>query len=463
MFLVSLACREILDRHTAINIKEWLRDVCDEYEIKNNQILSAVSDNARNITKALDHLNSNLNPDQVATNFNITDDIDKDDDLFDAQIDKEINSDDEAVIEYFENNAEDEDPVFANIFTKTGCVEHTLQLGINDWLLRTTNIRKIIVKAKKLAAKLRNPVITLHLRNFNFTKPIMSVDTRWNSVYYMLQRLQLLQPFCKEFSPTIKGLGMKQTFWESLKQIVTVLEPVSVLTTQLEEQNLSLPQFLQYWKVAMIKLEKNDSPYARQLRQNILKREKIIFSNDIINAAYFLDLRFNILLSSEKNELAKNFIEAVYKKILNINHTDANIEDDDSVESCNLEESMNDDEAALEEILQGAMSQNASTSQHKTTKITHHDEFKKELELFNKEKRLPLKTDIFVFWKMKNCEYPKLSQVAEVILTAPVTQVSVERLFAHLNFVLNKHRSTLSKDILEDIMLLRCNQKFNKK
>ena len=51
-------------------------------------------------------------------------------------------------------------------------------------------------------------------------------------------------------------------------------------------------------------------------------------------------------------------------------------------------------------------------------------------------------------------------KIALAIISTPVTEVSVERLFNHLKFIQNKHRFRLSGPLLEDILFLRMNNVF---
>ena len=59
---------------------------------------------------------------------------------------------------------------------------------------------------------------------------------------------------------------------------------------------------------------------------------------------------------------------------------------------------------------------------------------------------------------MKNQEnFPLLSVIALDIICAPVTEVTVERLFSHLKLILTKFRSSMKPDLLDDILFLRMN------
>ena len=78
------------------------------------------------------------------------------------------------------------------------------------------------------------------------------------------------------------------------------------------------------------------------------------------------------------------------------------------------------------------------------------------LRLFNPP-RLKASESILKFWERNKGTYPDLFRVAVVILSVPGTQVTVERLFSQLKFILNYLRNSLDADIIDDILLLKAN------
>ncbi|KYQ47162.1 hypothetical protein ALC60_13794 [Trachymyrmex zeteki] len=70
---------------------------------------------------------------------------------------------------------------------------------------------------------------------------------------------------------------------------------------------------------------------------------------------------------------------------------------------------------------------------------------------------LKTKESILEFWENKKLTMPELYKLSKIILAAPATQVSVERLFSALKFILSLLRSNLSKELVNDILVVRCN------
>lgn len=70
------------------------------------------------------------------------------------------------------------------------------------------------------------------------------------------------------------------------------------------------------------------------------------------------------------------------------------------------------------------------------------------------------KPDFLQFWKDLCLKYPVLSAAALDIICSPMTEVTVERLFSHMSFILSPLRNRLTGEILEAILFLRLNNKF---
>lgn len=69
----------------------------------------------------------------------------------------------------------------------------------------------------------------------------------------------------------------------------------------------------------------------------------------------------------------------------------------------------------------------------------------------------PLDTNVLEYWKKYHRHDQELSQLAQVALAVPATQVSVERAFSALSTILTKLRTKLSKKTLTNILLYKLN------
>ena len=83
-------------------------------------------------------------------------------------------------------------------FSHYRCAAHVLNLGVKQGLQLVSSsvnkVRELMIKIKNstlLCDKLRT---YCEVEEMNYLKPILDVETRWNSTYYMLERLGKLQP-----------------------------------------------------------------------------------------------------------------------------------------------------------------------------------------------------------------------------------------------------------------------------
>lgn len=65
--------------------------------------------------------------------------------------------------------------------------------------------------------------------------------------------------------------------------------------------------------------------------------------------------------------------------------------------------------------------------------------------------------DILNYWKQRRHTNPRIYRLAREILSIPSTQVTVERLFSQLKFVMQDNRMRLSDQSVKDLMLLKMN------
>jgi hypothetical protein len=83
--------------------------------------------------------------------------------------------------------------------------------------------------------------------------------------------------------------------------------------------------------------------------------------------------------------------------------------------------------------------------------------FISQLTLYDEnQQRLPRDSNILEFWSLS--PFTQLSQVANILLATPATQVSVERLFSIVKLVFSPLRARIGGNLLADIIFLKANQ-----
>lgn len=86
-------------------------------------------------------------------------------------------------------------------------------------------------------------------------------------------------------------------------------------------------------------------------------------------------------------------------------------------------------------------------------------DLKNSLRSFQQLPPLTCKTNILEFWRQNKNNMPQLHKLATVVLAVPSTQVSVERLFSSLKYILSPHRYNLRDEIVNAVIVVRANGK----
>lgn len=190
----------------------------------------------------------------------------------------------------------------------------------------------------------------------------------------------------------------------------------------MQEEKLSLSEFFGCWLTCIIKTKKLNTVLAKNLFSCMQEREKILFDNDVLLSAIFLDPRYKIVLSEtqvqksiQHLQLLWRHMNVVSKMALDYNSNAESIEES-QINDCDVTSSSRNTDDGIEEYL-------------------------KAEEL--------LKNQI-------DETTQSLKQIEENI-------VSVERLFSSLKFILSHLHSNLSSTMLENILLIRQNKLFEAK
>ena len=78
-------------------------------------------------------------------------------------------------------------------------------------------------------------------------------------------------------------------------------------------------------------------------------------------------------------------------------------------------------------------------------------DFKMKLKDFNSKE----------FWNRRKTKYPSVYALHCLCNSVPATQVSVERMFSHLRYILTDQKSKMCTELLDAIVLLKCNKVFD--
>lgn len=281
---------------------------------------------------------------------------------------------------------------------------------------------------------------------------------------FQLERLLTLKSFCEQWGQTLlekKKLKylLSSDEWSEIENIVQVLNWPFVLTEQLQAEQLTLSDVYGHWITMELKLQKENHPLAGLLLKHLRPRREKILNHQAMNAAIYLDPRFNRLLSLEKRNEAVYFLQNFWIRLTTFQGQ--NESDDLNADVCvesdfdSIGDNIDEDLLALvlssdERISKPSGSVSAKEKCIKTQLIKFF-----ETETFNNVQK---SKGILGYWSSAvRYEYDALYALSRVLLSVPATQVSVERAFSALRYVLNDYRTGLSDESLENILLIKLN------
>ena len=135
-------------------------------------------------------------------------------------------------------------------FFQVGCLAHTLQLAIEDGL-KLPQISKSLGAARKLVGHFSHSALATNCLLSKQTdlpklKLIQDVPTRWNSSFFMMERLLKLRVpvYSVIFDDSVTKpsdrciLDIRDSFWKVMEDVCPILEPLAEVTELLGKEDL---------------------------------------------------------------------------------------------------------------------------------------------------------------------------------------------------------------------------------
>ena len=381
--------------HTSINIAEKLESIAEKYSIT-NKVTAVVHDNAANMVAAL-HV--------------------------------------------FENK---------HGWESLRCVSHILQLCLIP-ALAISSISRLVGAARKLVGHFKHSVLaTEELKkreaqmNMTEMKLLQDCPTRWNSTFYMLERLvQLRWPVIAVLSDdsvskrSDRYLDLNNDQWVLAEELVKILAPLEVATTFLSyEENSSIYTVLPVLCGIVNTLEQSSSTncqpsvisFKEKFAEEIKTRWKFnrIEANNTIVLAAALDPRFrNLTYLNGLTTLDVDDVKEVLISRMEVNNTSVpDYETDGTEPAAKKQKSALDILLGEEDTTEHDQSAGVSKSQ--------------EVETFFNQKAVPRATNPLQWWKNNCMSFPMMAKIAQSLLCTPATSTPSQRVFSKAGLV-TKH------------------------
>ena len=324
------------------------------------------------------------------------------------------------------------------------------------------SIQKILAKCRRLVGHFKHSALASDglikkQKTLGFKKSlrvVQEVATRWNSTFYMMQRLvKLKQPIHLYLEDTMTEVEMKSYTlsdhqWSIMKSILSLLEGVDQVITTLSGERYStlswcLPLLFGLRDTA--KPDKSDNTVLSAIKRKFTDQLNLRFELNTLEVdspmvlSSALDPRFrklSFLSESQQSQLLEALASAAESagcsKAKSTNDTTRSVEPPSkkrSVLDRLLGEEKQDDEMSIQD----------------------------EVKSYLQERPIKRKDDPLNWWKVNGSRFPHLESLAKKYLAIPATSTPSERVFSVAGIVVDKRRAALTPEMIDALVFLNKN------
>lgn len=178
--------------HTGEKLAECINRSLQQWDIPEDKIILVVSDNGSNMLKAIRLLQAEAENVETDEEQETEESTESESDS-EADEDEDVNEDEDEAV----GSNEEDLLVLPHVpFRRMPCLAHTLQLIIK---LPYVHYEALIAKTRRMVGRIRkSSVATEKILERSGKSLIADVTTRWNSTYYMIQRLLSIKTIVNE-------------------------------------------------------------------------------------------------------------------------------------------------------------------------------------------------------------------------------------------------------------------------
>jgi hypothetical protein len=459
MTCIVLATRASLDRHTGVNLAAEVNNTMKEFGLE-HRVFASIHDNAANVNLAGQMINGTKDR-----------------------------------------------PIAFNI----GCAAHSLNLSIGDAMKKGVDqpFENMVAAARRLVGHfkmsslatngLRTKVKEMLSSEHHGKGLIQDVSTRWNSTFYMLERLSLLRwPVVAVLSDQsltkpqeARVLDMPAKSWKLAEEIIPVLRKVELATVLFSSQSKTtsgvvLPAItglVEQLKAMTFECAVTDgrrratTPPGQNFRDTLVQSLTERFFLDQLDVTYeetntcepvpfyllasFMDPRFRDLsfLSEHERHALVKFASKTVKAMPSLPTSSGASTSTSEPEVFPPPKKKSKSEVAMEELLgKGKSSNNVEESTHEEeSQAEKNRKIDKEVQQLSNKAPIGLTEDPLIWWKENEKRYPFIRNLAARVLAALPTSVPSEEIFSKAGLVVSKKRASLKPAVVDAILFLNKN------
>lgn len=406
---VLLECAPLPGSHTSINLSQELRRLLLEWKLT-SKVIMVVADNAKNIQNAIQELH----------------------------------------------------------LKKFGCMAHTINLTAQNGL-QVEPIKTLLNKIKTCVSYFkRSTLATEKLLRYQMQvgeahpkKLIQDVATRWNSVFFMVERFVVLEEAIRSTVGLIdKDLPVfTSEEWKMCKDLCTILKPLHEVTKELSGENYITGSLVIVFNRTLLNIYVEKIPQIPNIHPSVLEVAKVIANgiatrldriefSGTFSVCTFLDPRFKVHLFQDTvaaDFAKKKVIELAMAVIL---QNTERIEEESPVASSST---TNDDISSIWNDVDAIISVVQPVTSPQARAIA-------EVQRYLNDKLLPRKESPNDWWRKHQFVYPLLSEVYRKHCCVLATSVPCERMFSKSGQIISERRTSLSSRKVKQLMFLNVNK-----
>ncbi|XP_065323078.1 zinc finger BED domain-containing protein 4-like [Gordionus sp. m RMFG-2023] len=416
------------ESHTAINIAQILEEIINYWGIKKNKIHLIIRDNAPNITLAMKN----------------------------------------------------------GKFQSVSCFAHSLQLVAQAAILSQRSIIDMLARVRKIVGHFKHSSIAQNcLKEIQIRlslaqhKLIQDVPTRWDSTYYMLERLieqkRAVQLFIID-NPNLGNLSLYE--WELAERVIDVLEPIQRVTKEISTESCSISNVIPFVEILKSELTINgDTDRGVQTMKNttnnqLTTRFFYIYDDDNYVVPTLLDPRYkdfflpkNISYIEKLRTACESFFKGDDNVQLPISNKDSPGNDNEknvphNIKKCKFNLRVAYKLKIKEKLVINEIDSNVNDDLPYLIEIKEY--LKESLYI---EKNSNNIDDINIispvnpleYWRVNAVKFPTLSTLARKFLAPPATSVPSESAFSTAGDIDSPHRRSLLPENLEALIFIKKN------
>ncbi len=424
MKTLTLATMPLDERHTGANIATWLEEVVAKFYISIDNIKAVVHDNGSNIVAAMKLLAEKHN------------------------------------------------------WVSVRCTGHTLQLIVNS-SLKDTSISKALGAARTLVEHFKRSELAntklkekQHQMNTPEHKLIQDVSTRWNSTFFMLERLlEQRWPITATLSdPEVTPRGkhyfdLKPDQWSLLEELTQGLQPFQCATEFLSGQEYAtLSCFPQLAKGLQRSVQQSLSFETEPGKAFLTKASKELTERWGSISTFFKEKDNTVLLCAALDPRFRKLKFMPAEQRIEVQSTVEVLAIKAGKESWKPTEEgqhqgvivpRREGESVLENLL------HSDTDSLSEEEESHEDQkiqvVRKEVQMDFSESQIPKQEDPLGWWKENEGRFPNMSKLARSFLCIPASSTPAERIFSAAGNICSQKRASLSCEHVDMLTFLHFN------